>query len=202
MGKICLILVLMSLPAHASTVEIHGLWGFALSDDHEGFNHYLGQQSIGEIYAHGIVGAEAVFFPNSWLGLGMRYDWQGVKVGSAGGGPQEAQLNLYRFSAVGKVRYNGSHGYFGGVAVVGLQHNPKITIKNPSNQETRYESGTGTSGSIGFEAGFRAGVFSLGAESGLQSYRVRDIKDSSGAEAPFSVTLVGFYTLFATGLNF
>ncbi len=181
--------------------EVRGLFGGNVVAP-DGFNSYLGRQSIREIYLTGVVGAEALVFPISLIGFGVRGDTQNIKVTASGQGPQEATLNVSRLSGVVKVRHHFTLAYIGLVGTLGLSHTPKIEIKNSSNVSTTYDQATTTSGSGGIEAGFNIGPFSVGGETGFQEYLIREIKTEQGVPASFDVNLGGWYLLGAVGFNF
>lgn len=193
--------VALSLPAHA-LVEFHGFAGFAFNDSNS-LNRQLSGSGITQIYVTGIYGLDGrLNFPGVPLGLGLRYDWQGIKVGRTGGGAEgnEFEVSSRRLAALANLRFVDKIGYVGLVGTIGFQHSPTAMLKI-GGTTSNYDNGKSTSGTIGVEGGVSLGGLRLGAEGGYQDYLVRELKGPSG-DANFDINFCGFYAFAHLGFGF
>jgi hypothetical protein len=194
-----LILLTFSNPAHA-ILEIRGMAGFALMNS-ESMNSRINDAGISTTNVVGVGGYDGIFrLPGTNLGLGARYDWQGVKMSAAGGSGNEFEISVKRVSALISYRFVDRLGYIGIVGLYGVTHTPWAYLKQ-SGTVTSYDSGQSSSLSGAFEGGMTVGFITFGAEIGFQSYLVRDLKGPSG-QANFDINLGANYYLAILGIRF
>jgi hypothetical protein len=193
-----LFLITFSLPAHA-LLEARAFAGFGLANA-ASTNEVLNNAGIPSILAIGLSGIDAcIRIPGTKLGLGARYDWQGVKVSASGGSGNEYEVSVKRLSALVSYRFIDRLGYIGVIGTYGITHSPWAYLRQ-SGTVTNYDSGQSSSTSAAFEAGMTIKFFTFGAEAGFQSYMVRDFKGPSG-QAGFDINFNGGYVLALVGLR-
>ncbi|HEX4924463.1 MAG TPA: hypothetical protein VFV50_10265 [Bdellovibrionales bacterium] len=195
------VLLFLSSPANA-LVEFHGFAGFAFNDSNS-LNRQLSSSGITQIYVTGIYGLDGrLNFPGFPLGLGLRYDWQGIKVSRTETGLEgnEFEVSSKRLAALANFRFIDKIGYIGLVGTIGIQHSPTAMLK-AGGTTSNYDNGKSTSGTIGIEGGLSLGGLRLGAEGGYQDYMVRELRGPSG-NANFDINFCGFYGIAHVGFGF
>ncbi len=194
-------ILILAQPAYAA-IEIKGLAGFTIIDPIS-MNTQLEATGIKQTFVSGIAGLELQYrIPVLGLGLGARYDWQGVKVNAANSNSSnEIDIGVSRVSAVASFHLIDTGFYFGPIATLGISHSPNIRHKY-SGIEPKYVKGEGKSASLGADLGFKIGPIGIGGEAGFQSYLVTDLETAEGTKANYDLNLGGFYLLGTVTLIF
>jgi hypothetical protein len=196
------IFVLGVTPQAHAVFELHGFAGLAFNES-QSLNRQLASSGITQIFLTGLYGFDArINLPGTPVGLGARYDWQGIKVGKNDTGTtgSEFEVSSKRVAALAHLRFVDGVGYMGLVGTFGITHTPTVLLKQGSNQ-FNYDSGKTTSGTIGLESGLNLMGLKLGAEAGYQDYLIREITGSSG-QANFDINFCGFYAIGHFGFEF
>ena len=179
-------------------IEVRANAGLAFIDSGH-FNKIISSQGLSAIYAVGVYGLDAIIqLPGTGLLMGLRYDWQGVKVTS---GNNEAEISATRYAALLGYRWNVVGPLFlGGVCHYGLSHSPKSSTKI-NGTSLAYDTGDAQSAGGALEIGVKFGVVLLSAEIGMQSYLVKNMRNSS-SNAGYDLNLGSTYARGAFGLGF
>ncbi|MEQ1876942.1 MAG: hypothetical protein ABL958_09880 [Bdellovibrionia bacterium] len=197
-----ILLLAILFPINASAlIEIRGSGGLTFAEP-VGLNSRLTSSSISSIFAIGRWAADGIIrFPGTPLGIGMRYDWQGIKVGSPGtGSGNEFEVSAVRTAALLSYRFIEKTGYLGLIGTYGLTHKPVVRLKE-SSVVSDYDSGKSFSSSIGFDGGVNAGSAMFGGEVGYQNYVINEISGPVSGQATFDMTFSGFYGMIHFGLR-
>lgn len=179
-------------------IEVRANGGLAIIDSAH-FNNIISSQGVSAIYAVGVYGLDAIFrMPGTGLLLGVRHDWHGVKATS---GSNEAEIASTRLAALAGYRWNIAGPLFMGfLGSYGLSHTPKVTTKFGGTSSS-YDAGNGESASGAYEIGLHIGLIMFGAEVGMSSYLIKDIRNES-THAGYDLNLGSSYGRLYFGLGF
>jgi hypothetical protein len=192
-------LVLFSTSSAQALIEVRGSLGFGIIDSHH-FNSILQSNAIPEVHAVGEYGVDAILHvPATSFVVGVRYDWQGIKVGDDNS--NHAGVACSRIAALLGYRIVNVGGLFvGPIFSYGIKHTPEISVKIGSS-DTTYDEGDSESISGGIEAGGVFGPLLLAAEGGFQSYLIKDVRKGQN-HAGFDLNLGAFYGRAMIGVSF
>ncbi|MDZ4676685.1 MAG: hypothetical protein SGI74_04170 [Oligoflexia bacterium] len=198
-----LIIFASPVVAHAFGLELRGNFGGTFVDP-GGMNLFLRNNGIKEVYVYGNVGGDIIIFPIIVpIGVGARYEYNGVKVDAINKGAiNEGELQAAKWSALLTARIVQPAFYGGLIFTLGVDHKSTFTLRTPSGKRTYNDNQVNTTYSIGFDSGFKIFNIRLGSEAGYQSYVIKEVKGSAAGNSGISIDLNGFYAMIHIGVGF
>lgn len=141
------------------------------------------------------------------IGFGLRYEQMGLKTDYSGDGiTVDIEGAATRASLLLNYRFINTLIFLGPVATIGLSHSAKLDLKSGTLIDSTVESKTGSSYSVGVEAGIKV-PFLLGVELGMTSMKMTDAETTDSGSIPLSteddtMDLTSTYAKLLAGFSF